>query len=61
MDPTARCTGCGRPRAECDGCARELDPPRFCPTCGTRLAVVVTPAGYRGRCREHGPVVTGRS
>jgi len=61
VDAEVRCTSCGRPLDECGGCGRELDPPRFCPVCGTRLAVVVTPAGYRGRCREHGPVVAGRA
>ena len=48
------CTGCGRLLDECSGCSRELDPPRHCPTCGRRLTVTVTPAGYRARCRDHG-------
>jgi biotin synthase len=50
----SHCTGCGRPASECGGCGRELDPPRFCPRCGLRVPVVVTPAGYRARCRDHG-------
>lgn len=50
------CTSCGRPLADCGGCGRTLDPPRFCATCGTRLAVVVTPTGWRGRCKHHGEV-----
>ncbi|NLD78119.1 MAG: hypothetical protein GX643_15800 [Acidimicrobiales bacterium] len=50
------CTSCGRPSSECAGCGRELDPPRFCATCGTRLAVRVSPAGYIGRCKHHGEV-----
>ena len=31
-------------------------PPRFCIECGTRLAVVVTPTGFVGRCKTHGEV-----
>ncbi|MGD0880733.1 MAG: hypothetical protein ABSB09_04080 [Acidimicrobiales bacterium] len=48
----AHCTGCGS--ASCVGCGRTLDPPRFCPDCGRRLTVAVTPGGYRARCRDHG-------
>ncbi|HUY22105.1 MAG TPA: hypothetical protein VMV22_07165 [Acidimicrobiales bacterium] len=48
------CTGCGRPRPDCPGCGRRLDPPRFCDRCGRRMAVVVTPAGFTARCRDHG-------
>jgi len=51
----ARCTGCGE--ATCAGCGRVLDPPRFCRRCGLRLAVTVTPTGYRARCRDHGELV----
>jgi len=51
------CTGCGG--ASCAGCRRPLDPPRFCPTCGYRLTVAVTPGGYRARCRHHGRVHDG--
>jgi hypothetical protein len=47
----AFCSGCGRPVAECAGCTRALDPPRFCETCGRRLKVQVTPAGYTTTCR----------
>jgi len=53
----AFCTGCGSMSASCPGCGRTLDPPRFCPTCGRRLTVAVTPGGYRARCREHGDLV----
>ncbi|HEU5150700.1 MAG TPA: hypothetical protein VFU19_09395 [Iamia sp.] len=57
MPGPAHCDGCGRPSAECPGCRqREYDPPRFCPTCGLRLAVVVSPAGHRSRCKVHGEV-----
>jgi hypothetical protein len=54
--PAAHCTSCGRPCAACAGCGRALDPPRFCASCGTRLAVRVTPAGFVGRCKHHGEV-----
>jgi hypothetical protein len=55
-DVAAFCDGCGRPVAECAGCRWEYDPPHFCRTCGTRLAVSVTPAGWHARCKVHGPV-----
>ena len=49
------CLGCGRSEEDCDGtCRSPLDPPRYCPTCGTRLFVQVTPNGYTARCRKHG-------
>jgi hypothetical protein len=48
----SHCVGCGSVR--CGGCSRTLDPPRFCPECGRRLTVAVTPGGYRARCRDHG-------
>lgn len=35
-------------------CSDTLEPPRFCPTCGRRMAVVVTPVGHRATCRTHG-------
>ena len=50
------CIGCGQVVAECDGCRWEYDPPRYCPACGTRLAVSVTPAGWHARCKHHGDV-----
>lgn len=53
--PDEHCTGCGRLHRECAGCSRELDPPRYCAECGTRLAVLVTPTGWRARCKIHGP------
>lgn len=52
--PAAFCTGCGKPLSSCAGCRRQLDPPRHCPSCGLRLAVVVTPTGYQARCKQHG-------
>ncbi|WP_426572000.1 hypothetical protein [Aquihabitans sp. McL0605] len=52
----AFCPGCGRPVAECAGCLWEYDPPHFCPQCGTRLAVNVSPNGWRARCKAHGEV-----
>jgi hypothetical protein len=49
------CTGCGRGAGEClGGCVSELDPPRFCPRCGRRMAVTVVPTGATARCRDHG-------
>jgi len=52
----AFCTGCGRPATECTGCTPPLDPARFCPDCGRRLTVQVTPTGVTARCRDHGSV-----
>ncbi|MGQ0616566.1 MAG: biotin synthase auxiliary protein BsaP [Acidimicrobiia bacterium] len=52
------CCWCGRATADCHGgCRRPLDPPRFCPTCGRPLRVLVTPDRALARCREHGPVL----
>lgn len=42
------------PATRCPGCARAIDPPRYCPACGRWLAVTVTPTGWRARCRDHG-------
>lgn len=66
------CTGCGRPlvasvdvpgappghtgQDRCPGCARPIDPPRYCPACGRWLAVAVSPTGWRARCRDHGDI-----
>lgn len=58
-DPAAYCPGCGRPADACGGCLWEYDPPHFCPSCGDRLAVNVSPAGWRARCKRHGAVVLG--
>lgn len=61
-EPSAQrfCSGCGRPVDDCDGtCRRELDPPRFCPTCGRRSRVDVHPGGYEARCRDHGVFAEG--
>jgi hypothetical protein len=56
----AWCAGCGRPAADCPGdCRRPLDPLRFCPTCGLRLRVLVTPTRVEASCRQHGPVAAG--
>ena len=49
---TTHCTGCGKASAECAGCGRMLDPPRFCPECGLRMTVRVIPTGWVARCRE---------
>jgi dethiobiotin synthetase len=52
------CTGCGRVAGECEGgCVSEFDPPRFCPRCGRRMAVTITPTGTAARCRDHGELL----
>ncbi|HEY6473081.1 MAG TPA: hypothetical protein VIY26_09325 [Acidimicrobiales bacterium] len=53
MPAAMHCTGCGKLLGECTGCARELDPPRFCPECGRRMTVTVIPTGWVARCRDH--------
>jgi len=54
------CPGCGRAAVHCDGgCRRPFDPPRYCPVCGRRLAVLITPTRVEGRCRDHGLVGAG--
>jgi hypothetical protein len=67
MAVTPHCVGCGKVMASassssvryrCDGsCRQELDPPRFCGNCGRRMAVQVTPTGWRGRCRGCGAAI----
>ena len=56
--PDAFCPGCGKPATECAGCLWEYDPPHYCATCGTRLAVNVSPNGWKARCKTHGEVST---
>ena len=34
--------------------AGTLEPPRFCPDCGRRMVVQVTPTGWTARCSRHG-------
>ncbi|MHB1517585.1 MAG: biotin synthase auxiliary protein BsaP [Acidimicrobiales bacterium] len=48
------CTGCGS--NSCRGCGRILDPPRFCPECGSRMTVAVSPLAFRAICRQHGQI-----
>lgn len=51
----AFCSGCGKAKSDCAGnCRRDLDPPRFCPSCGKGLIAQVTPQGYSARCKSHG-------
>lgn len=50
----AFCDGCGKPSAECDGCRWEYDPPHYCAQCGVRMAVNVSPNGWKARCKTHG-------
>lgn len=59
--PAAHCTGCGAATADCPTagrCTRDLEPPRYCPTCGRRMAVQVTPRRWTARCRDHGEVLS---
>jgi hypothetical protein len=52
----AFCRSCGQPSAACDGVTghHELWPAHYCPTCGRRMRVQVTPTGWSARCRDHG-------
>jgi dethiobiotin synthetase len=54
-DAVTYCDRCGRPGVH-DAClaARTLEPPRYCPHCGRRMVVQVTPTGWTARCVEHG-------
>lgn len=38
----------------------ELEPPRFCASCGRRMVVQVTPGGWWASCSRHGEVRAGR-
>jgi hypothetical protein len=70
MDDGARyCDHCGQPLSqygqplsqpgserghqECRA-ARALEPPRYCPRCGRRMVVKVTPDAWSSRCPRHG-------
>lgn len=57
------CTQCGGPADAGDhaACRRAetLDPPRFCPRCGRRMVVKVTPDRWTARCSRHGAAVAG--
>ena len=58
LTDTTFCARCGKPGDECDGsCLTDSDTARFCPTCGKRMAVLVTPTRAEARCRDHGPYV----
>jgi hypothetical protein len=54
----AFCDQCGQPAegVEHDRCAvrRRLEPPRYCPDCGRRMVVQVTPTDWTARCSRHG-------
>ena len=57
MTTAVFCTGCGQVIADCDGlCRRPLDPPHFCPECGRKLVVHVSPVRAEARCKTHGPI-----
>jgi hypothetical protein len=32
----------------------QMEPPRYCPHCGRRMKVQVTPRGWSATCVEHG-------
>jgi hypothetical protein len=59
MEP-AHCPYCGRPAGGSghEACERAsaLDPPRFCPHCGRRMVVKVTPDRWTAHCSRHGPI-----
>jgi dethiobiotin synthetase len=53
----AFCRHCGRERPACDGaCGRPLDPPHFCPRCGRKLVVQLSPTTHRAHCPIHGAI-----
>ncbi|HLG92238.1 MAG TPA: hypothetical protein VKY15_04560 [Acidimicrobiales bacterium] len=59
MDRATHCSGCGLVLGECltaGRCRRPFEPARFCPLCGRRLRVLVTPASWSATCRQHGLV-----
>ncbi len=66
MSEAAFCDRCGQPLMPPDddaghaGCAvaPELEPPRYCPACGRRMVVKVTPDGWSSRCSRHGLTVS---
>jgi hypothetical protein len=53
---TAFCGHCGRPAGDHPRCAEALrmEPPRFCPACGRRMKVQVSPTSWTAQCVEHG-------
>ncbi|HXZ71751.1 MAG TPA: hypothetical protein VEH31_12925 [Streptosporangiaceae bacterium] len=62
MDDGARyCDRCGQPvsqhgepgHRDCRD-ARALEPPRYCPRCGRRMVVKVTPDAWSSHCPRHG-------
>ena len=40
--------------------ARTLEPPRYCPRCGRRMIVKVTPTGWSSHCSQHGQTTGSR-
>jgi len=62
-DSPVYCDRCGLPltaaqdspsHESCEA-ARTLEPPRYCPSCGRRLVVKVTPTTWSAHCPRHGP------
>ncbi|HLZ36232.1 MAG TPA: hypothetical protein VKP64_00410 [Mycobacteriales bacterium] len=59
----AYCDRCGGRLPDGDharcAAARALEPARFCPVCGRRMVVQVTPRGWSARCAKHGEAAAG--
>jgi NADH pyrophosphatase NudC (nudix superfamily) len=59
-DSAGYCDHCGQGVAgqklghEACRAARALEPPRYCPRCGRRMLVKVTPDGWSSYCSQHG-------
>ena len=61
-DSPVYCDRCGLPLSAAEGgpgheacqAARALEPPRYCPQCGRRMAVKVTPHAWSAHCPRHG-------
>ncbi|HVU73918.1 MAG TPA: hypothetical protein VHE83_13215 [Mycobacteriales bacterium] len=63
MTPTDLiCTRCGQQleRGDHAACAAasELEPPRYCGSCGRRMVVQVVPTGWTARCSAHGEIAS---
>jgi primosomal protein N' len=61
-DGPVYCDRCGLPLTPAEGehghescrAARALEPPRYCPRCGRRMVVKVTPHSWSSQCPHHG-------
>jgi hypothetical protein len=53
------CALCGQPGVHSSHVtALELEPPRYCVSCGRRMVVQVHPTGWSAKCVEHGVIVS---